>query len=168
MKTPLKSGYPSGYIDLAQAYNAFQSSIQQGKIQTSDTEQSRTNFIVQLNNADMSIEYIETLWKIMGEEIRGTLIMTSRGSEILESCLAGIQSIRDTLKSIVDFGLHQLRTNVIKPRIQNWVDQFISIKHELTEVRKKICFYVEYVDNMYLNFRKNYQPMRPVRRLCSR
>ena len=49
LKGPLKSGYPSGYIDLAQAYNAFQSSIQQGRLQTSDAEQARANFIVSYN-----------------------------------------------------------------------------------------------------------------------
>lgn len=135
LKSPLKCGYPSGYIDLAQAYNAFQTSIQHGKIQTSDTEQARMTFIVQLNNADISTEYIETLWTMMGEEIRNVFpAMTVREGEILESCLTGLKSVRDTLKSTVDYGLQQLRSSAVKPRLHTWIDQFVSHNHELTEV----------------------------------
>lgn len=137
LKAPLKSGYPSGYIDLAQAYNVIQTSLQQGKIQTSDTEQARTNFIIQLNNADMSTEYIETLWTMMGEEIRGAFpAMTVREGEILDSCLSGLKSVRDTLKAVVDFGLQQLRSSAVKPRLHTWIDQFASQSHELSEVQK--------------------------------
>ena len=32
LKHRLKSGFPAGYMDLTQAYNALQSSIQQGKL----------------------------------------------------------------------------------------------------------------------------------------
>lgn len=132
LKAPLKSGYPSGYIDLAQAYNAFQTSLQQGKI--SDTEHARTRFICQLNNADMSTEYIETLWTMMRGEIRGAFpTMTVREGEILESCLSGLKSVQDTLKAVVDFGLQQLRSSAVKPRLNTWIDQFISLNHELNE-----------------------------------
>lgn len=135
LKGPLKNGYPSGYIDLAQAYNAIQSSIQQGKLQTSDAEQARTNFIVQLNNADMSTEFIETLWATMSEEIRGAFAnMTQRESEILESCMSGLKGVKDSLKAVVDFGMQQLKSSAIKPRLNPWVDQFLTYNHRLTEV----------------------------------
>lgn len=134
LKTPLKNGYPSGYIDLAQAYNAFQSSIQQGKLQTNDNEQSRANFIVQLNNADMSTEFIETLTNSIMEDIRIAFPrITPKESGIVESCMGGMKSVRDTLKAVVDFGLQQLRSTAVKPRLHTWVDQFISINHTLTE-----------------------------------
>ena len=42
----LKIGYPSGF-DLTQAYNVIQSSIQQGRLQSSDhIEKQKLNFIV--------------------------------------------------------------------------------------------------------------------------
>lgn len=43
-----KQGFPSGYLDLAQAYNVIQSSLQQGslRLQTSDTEKAKANFLV--------------------------------------------------------------------------------------------------------------------------
>lgn len=134
LKTPLKNGYPSGYIDLAQAYNAFQTSIQHGKLQTNDNEQSRANFIVQLNNADMSTEFIETLTNSVSEDIRIAFPRLSpKVSGLVESCLAGMKSVRDTLKAVVDFGLQQLRSTAIKPRLHTWIDQFISLNHNLTD-----------------------------------
>lgn len=134
LRAPLKAGYPSGYIDLAQAYNAFQTSIQQGRIQTSDAEQARTNFIVQLNNADKSLEFIETLWKMMSEEAHNTFPnVTQRENEILDSCLAGLKSFSDSLKAVIDFGMQQLRSSAVKPRIHPWVDQFQSHNHSMND-----------------------------------
>uniref|UniRef100_A0A336KIL1 Conserved oligomeric Golgi complex subunit 4 n=1 Tax=Culicoides sonorensis TaxID=179676 RepID=A0A336KIL1_CULSO len=134
LRTPLKAGYPSGYIDLAQAYNAFQTSIQQGRIQTNDAEQGRTNFIVQLNNADKSLEFIETLWKMMGDETRSAFpLTTQRENEILESCLAGLKSFSDSLKAVIDYGMQQLRSSAIKPRVHPWVDQFQSQNHNMND-----------------------------------
>lgn len=48
LKARLKQGYPSGYLDLTQAYNVLQNSIQQGRLQPGDTEQSRTAFVVSI------------------------------------------------------------------------------------------------------------------------
>uniref|UniRef100_A0A182JSD8 Conserved oligomeric Golgi complex subunit 4 n=1 Tax=Anopheles christyi TaxID=43041 RepID=A0A182JSD8_9DIPT len=134
LKAPLKAGYPTGYIDLAQAYNAFQSSIQQGRLQTSDSDQARGRFIAALNNADMSTEFIETLWKMMTEETEITFPgMSAREKEKLASCLGGLKSVGDSLKALVDFGFQQLRSSAIKPRLHPWVDQFLTHNHNLTE-----------------------------------
>lgn len=46
LKGRLRQGYPSGYLDLTQAYTVLQTSIQQGRYQSGDTEQARTAFIV--------------------------------------------------------------------------------------------------------------------------
>lgn len=134
LKSSLKAGYPSGFIDLAQAYNAFQTSIQQGKLQTNDNEQARANFIVQLNNADMSTEFIETLTSSVTDEIASALPRnTNKETEIIDSCMSGMKSVRDTLKAVVDFGLQQLRATAIKPRLHTWVDQFIALSHTLND-----------------------------------
>ncbi|XP_058446819.1 conserved oligomeric Golgi complex subunit 4 [Malaya genurostris] len=132
LKSPLKSGYPTGYIDLAQS--ALQSSIQQGRLQTSDVEQARAKFLTTLNNADMSTEFIETLWSMMADEIKLNFpAMTPREKEKLDSCLSGLKSVGDSLKALVDFGLQQLRASAIKPRLHPWVDQFVNHNHNLTE-----------------------------------
>ncbi|XP_023298963.2 conserved oligomeric Golgi complex subunit 4 [Lucilia cuprina] len=134
LRAPLKQGYPSGYIDLAQAYNAIQSTLQQGRIQSSDIEKSRVHFLVQLNNADMSTEYIETLWQTMEQEIKGAFpAITNVEKQLIDSCLAELKTVRDTLKACVDFGMQQLRSSAIKPRLHPWVDQFLNYKHHFSE-----------------------------------
>ncbi|XP_037959920.1 conserved oligomeric Golgi complex subunit 4 isoform X2 [Teleopsis dalmanni] len=134
LKAPLKVGYPSGYIDLAQAYNAIQSSLQQGKLQSNDTDKARNNFIVQLNNADISTIYIETLWKTMENEINAAFPgITAVERQIIDSCISELKTVRDTLKACVDFGMQQLRSSAIKPRLNPWIDQFLNYNHYLTE-----------------------------------
>ena len=49
LRNRLRQGYPAGYLDLAQAYNALQTSIQHGRLQTSDTELARLMFLVRIN-----------------------------------------------------------------------------------------------------------------------
>lgn len=46
LRNRLRQGYPAGYLDLTQAYSALQTSIQHGRLQTSDTELSRLMFLV--------------------------------------------------------------------------------------------------------------------------
>lgn len=46
LRNRLRQGYPAGYLDLAQAYSALQTSIQHGRLQTSDTEYARLTFLV--------------------------------------------------------------------------------------------------------------------------
>ncbi|KAM7353007.1 conserved oligomeric Golgi complex subunit 4 isoform 2-T2 [Cochliomyia hominivorax] len=134
LRNPLKQGYPSGYIDLTQAYNAIQSTLQQGRILSSDSEKSRLNFLVQLNNADMSTEYIETLWQSIEQEIDGAFPgITVVEKQLIDSCLAELKTVRDTLKACVHFGMQQLRSSAIKPRLHPWIDQFLNYKHHFTE-----------------------------------
>lgn len=49
LRNKLRQGYPAGYLDLAQAYSALQTSIQHGRLQTSDTEYARLTFLVKQN-----------------------------------------------------------------------------------------------------------------------
>lgn len=39
------------------------------------------------------------------------------------------------MKAAVDFGLQQLRSIVLKPRLNTWIDQFTSYNHILNEVK---------------------------------
>lgn len=135
LKAPLKAGYPSGYIDLAQAYSAIQISIQQGKLQTtSDTELAKTQFLVRLNNADQCCEYMATLVEMMCGEIPTVFSgMTELDKEKLDSCMSGLRAVGDSLKAIIDFGMQQLRSSALKPRLHGWVDDFLNYSHNLSE-----------------------------------
>ncbi|CAH0557376.1 unnamed protein product [Brassicogethes aeneus] len=130
----LKQGYPSGYLDLTQAYNVLQSSIQQGRLQSGDTEQSRTAFIVALNNADAAIEYVDTLCDSVIKEIDQALPkMNANERGKLESCLSGLSSVTTNLREVIEYGMQQLRASAIKPRINPWVDTFLNVNHQMTE-----------------------------------
>ncbi|XP_018565515.1 conserved oligomeric Golgi complex subunit 4 [Anoplophora glabripennis] len=134
LKSRLRQGYPSGYLDLTQAYNVLQTSIQQGRLQSGDTEQSRTAFIVALNNADSSTEYVDALCEHVLKEIEQALPnMNSNERGKLESCLSGLSSVTTNLKAIIDYGIQQLRSTAIKPRVNPWVDAFLNMNHHLTE-----------------------------------
>ncbi|XP_050307529.1 conserved oligomeric Golgi complex subunit 4 [Anthonomus grandis grandis] len=134
LKARLKQGYPSGYLDLTQAYNVLQNSIQQGRLQPGDTEQARTAFIVALNNADSSTEYVTALVDSVMKEIEVVCPnMNSKERGKLESCLSGISSVSAKLAEIIEYGIQQLKSAAIKPRINPWVDTFMNFSHQLTE-----------------------------------
>lgn len=117
----------------------------------------------------MSTEFIETLTLGISEEIRSAFPkITKKESEILESCLSGMKSVRDVLKAIVDFGLQQLRATAIKPRLHTWIDQFISLNHTMTEVSKFIHLSREKLIENFKFFRRNYVAMKPVKHLYNR
>ncbi|XP_014235606.1 conserved oligomeric Golgi complex subunit 4 isoform X1 [Trichogramma pretiosum] len=134
LKSRLRQGYPAGYLDLAQAYNALQTSFQHGRIQTSDTELARLMFLAYLNNAETSIEYVETLSRNLKIDIEQAFPnMQTKEKGKIESCLAGMKNVTFTLRTVVDYGLEQLRSSAIKPRINPWVDSFLTINHEADE-----------------------------------
>lgn len=131
----MKQGYPSGYLDLTQAYNVLQSSIQQGRLQPGDTELAKTAFVVALNNADSCTEYVDTLCDrvmIEIEQVMPEMKENDRGK--LESCLSGLSAVTATLKDVIEYGLQQLRASAVKPRVHPWIDSFMNVSHQMSEV----------------------------------
>lgn len=134
LKSRLRQGYPAGYLDLAQAYSALQTSIQQGRLQTSDTEYARLMFLAYLNNADVSVEYVETLSKSLSADIDSSFPhMQQKDRDKIDSCLADMKGVINTLRAVIDYGMEQLRSSAVKPRITPWVDSFLSVSHQVNE-----------------------------------
>lgn len=134
LRSRLRQGYPAGYLDLAQAYSALQTSFQHGRLQTSDTEQGRLMFLAYLNNTDVSIEYVETLGKSLNMEINQAFSnMQDKERGKVDSCLAGLKGVTHSLRAVIDYGLEQLRASAVKPRVTPWVDAFLSINHHINE-----------------------------------
>nr|CAG4642373.1 EOG090X02VY [Evadne anonyx] len=131
----LKQGFPSGYLDLAQAYNVIQSSLQQGRLQSSDTEKAKTIFLTTLNNIETSIECVETLQTNITNEIQLNFgsTLTLRDQRKLQTCLAGLKTTAAKFRKLSDFGHEQLKSSAIKPRIKPWVDNFLSVNHDIDE-----------------------------------
>jgi hypothetical protein len=88
-----------------------------------------------LNNADVSTEYTDTLRKSLMDEVCTVLTNLSHNEKVkLETCLSGLCSVATSLKAIIDYGMQQLRVSAIKPRVHPWVDAFLSVSHQLSEV----------------------------------
>ncbi|KAJ8681166.1 hypothetical protein QAD02_016953 [Eretmocerus hayati] len=134
LRNRLRQGYPAGYLDLAQAYNALQTSIQHGRLQTSDTELTRLMYLAYLNNAETSIKYVETLsTSLLGDIKKAFPIIQIKEKGKVESCLSGMKNASFTLRTVVDYGLEQLRVSAVKPRVTPWVDAFLTVDHEFDE-----------------------------------
>ncbi|KAG7204148.1 hypothetical protein KM043_001990 [Ampulex compressa] len=134
LRNRLRQGYPAGYLDLAQAYSTLQTSIQHGRLQTSDTELARLMFLAYLNNTDVSIEYVETLCKTISAEIDATFPnMQDKERGKIDSCLSGLKGVMSVLRAVTDYGLEQLRVSAVKPRVTPWVDAFLSVDHHINE-----------------------------------
>uniref|UniRef100_A0A0A9ZHB7 Conserved oligomeric Golgi complex subunit 4 n=2 Tax=Lygus hesperus TaxID=30085 RepID=A0A0A9ZHB7_LYGHE len=122
----MKVGFPSGYLDLTQAYNV----MMQGRLQTTDSEQSKAVFIAHLNNTDVGSEYINTLCTSLVSEVTCSTELERRK---LESCLTGLSSVSAAMGSSQELGLQQLRNTAIKPRVLSWLDSFSTLSHVLSE-----------------------------------
>lgn len=59
---------------------------------------------------------------------------TKHEKEKLESCLSGFTSVSNTFTTVKDYGLQQIKSSVVKPRVVPWVDNFLSVSHQLNFV----------------------------------
>lgn len=84
-----------------------------------------------LNNSDICGEYTKTLLSTLTDEI---ICSTKNEKAKLESCLSGFSSVTNAFHSVRDYGFQQIRNSVIKPRVVPWVDNFLTISHQLTFV----------------------------------
>ncbi|WAR13627.1 COG4-like protein [Mya arenaria] len=152
----VRAGFPSGF-DLSQAYNMVQSSIQQGKLQASDTEKAKTQFITTVNNAEVSCDYCKQLKTSLEDEVSKFYSQGSQQSKNkLESCLSDIGSAAAKFKDVVEFGFSQLTTAVIKPRIKPQIDIFLSDDYSNFEANDPwVQNFIVAVDTVLGNFKES-------------
>ncbi|XP_041454635.1 conserved oligomeric Golgi complex subunit 4-like [Lytechinus variegatus] len=128
----LRAGFPSGSFDVGQAY----SMLQQGRLPTSasDTNAAKLEFLTTLNNVEVSIEYTQTLKKSLVEEC-ASLVNQNGGmsKDKLDMCLNELTTHTHKFKDVLEYGLSQLNTSAIKPRIKPMVDVFLSTSHNISE-----------------------------------
>lgn len=94
-------------------------------------------FQIHLNNANVSCEYVDTLCTTLMEDVIKSIPgMTQNDRGKLESCISGLSGVTANLKSIEDYGMQQLRSSAIKPRVNPWLDEFLNISHDITEVSR--------------------------------
>ncbi|XP_037085563.1 conserved oligomeric Golgi complex subunit 4-like [Pollicipes pollicipes] len=130
----LRQGFPSGYLDLSQAYSALQTSLQQGKLHAADTDAQKTQFLTALNNARASQEYVASLCATLRQEATAQLGGASAHErDKLFSCLASLEAASSRFDTLAEVGLKQLRSSAIKPRVKPWADGFTAVSHDITE-----------------------------------
>ncbi|KAK7573930.1 hypothetical protein V9T40_011121 [Parthenolecanium corni] len=125
LRQQLRQGYSAGYLDLTQAYNV----MIQGRLQQMDSEQNRVLFLLYLNNCDVCTEYTSTLQSTLAEEIKCS---THNEKAKLDSCLSGFASVKEAFAHVKEYGLLQLKNSVVKPRVVPWVDNFLTVSHQLS------------------------------------
>ena len=52
-----------------------------------------------------------------------------------QSCLNDLDAVGDRFKELINFGLEQLNTSDIKPRIKQLFDTYQTINHKIVEVK---------------------------------
>uniref|UniRef100_A0A2P2I5A5 Conserved oligomeric Golgi complex subunit 4 n=1 Tax=Hirondellea gigas TaxID=1518452 RepID=A0A2P2I5A5_9CRUS len=133
----LKRGFPAqGYMDISQAYSAFQMSLQTGKLSSSTPEADalRQTFLTALNNAETSQRHVLSLEDGLQEAVTATMTgLSANSKDKLESCLGDLRNSGCKLQSVTEFGLTQLRATAVKPRVKSWMHNFSSTSHDVTE-----------------------------------
>ncbi|VDI53366.1 conserved oligomeric Golgi complex subunit 4 [Mytilus galloprovincialis] len=129
----IRVGFPSDQY-LSVAYNMVQSSLQQGKLQSSDTEKQKAQFLTTLNNAEASCEYCQSLKTMLEAEVSKSFHQSSEHTKAkLESCLSDLGAAANRFKDVLEFGFTQLQSNAVKPRVKPLADGYLSTSHNITE-----------------------------------
>ncbi|CAG0913419.1 unnamed protein product [Notodromas monacha] len=96
--------FPTGYLDLSQAYNVLQSSIQHGKLHaTTDTETARLAFLLHLNHSEMSVDYAKTMRKKLMQEVdhpEQGWDLSTKDRVKLDNSIGQIQALEDQFRQV--------------------------------------------------------------------
>jgi len=126
IKSKLKStAFPSSSIDISGMFQA--------KSNLTDILESKKDFLIVLNNIDVSCDYLKKLIKDNVDACQKILSQDDTGKDKLESCLIEFGASSQKLKEILQNGITQLCTNAILPKLNPLVDVFTTINHVLTE-----------------------------------
>ncbi|XP_054719485.1 LOW QUALITY PROTEIN: conserved oligomeric Golgi complex subunit 4-like [Uloborus diversus] len=127
----VKLGFPSSMLDFSQAYNVFQASLQ---MQTSDIDKSKIDFLVTLNNAEVTCDLVRTLRATLEEDVQKMFPHASdQDKRKLDSCLSELTSVNCKFQQLINSGRSHLCVTIVKPRVKPWVDAFQSASHIITE-----------------------------------
>lgn len=92
-----------------------------------------------MNNIETSVECVETLERTLNMDIQTSFanFIGIKDNEKLKTCLEGLKVTAKKFRDLLDFGHEQLKSSAVKPRIKPWVDRFLSVNHDIDEVRIK-------------------------------
>ena len=88
-----------------------------------------------VNNAEMSVDYAESLRKKLTQEIASAdLGLTSKDQVKVDNSIGQLQTLVEQFRALMDLGMDQVKVAVIQPRIRPWVEGFISTSHNINDV----------------------------------
>ena len=132
----LKTAIPSGYLD----------TVFTGRYQTEVVAQSRSVFLVSLNNCSESIQFLKKLVESLTVDWKGltetNVVNTTNGSQIsrnarsnakVMSCLNDMQQISKSVDTVLQEGHHILVKYFLKPLVKSCSENFSLISHNLND-----------------------------------
>ncbi|GAU95964.1 hypothetical protein RvY_07479 [Ramazzottius varieornatus] len=119
-------------IDLSQAYYSMIGTS--APVDMDLYDKNRKAFLANLNDADVSVDYLRTLAENLERETDATLPeILDLEKEKIRSTLAELSQAAHAFRVVVDSGISQLHAAILKPRIKPLVDAFNSVNHDITE-----------------------------------
>ncbi|KAG1692940.1 Conserved oligomeric Golgi complex subunit 4 [Nymphon striatum] len=110
LNSQIKQGFPSGMLDLTQAYNTT------------------------LNNIEASAEHIQTLKSNVQSEISHLSHINDQEKAKLEvSGLTDLSDVSSKYRSLLECGLLSMMTSALKPRIKPWIEALSSTSYTISE-----------------------------------
>ncbi|XP_014667760.1 PREDICTED: conserved oligomeric Golgi complex subunit 4-like [Priapulus caudatus] len=132
LRARLRAGFPSGLLDLQQAYSVLHASLQQGKL--SDADEGRVRFLVTLNDVAVSGEHLRTLRASLEAEFTARLSHAGeRERAKLASCLTDLAAAEARFAETLEFGVEQAHRSAVRPRLKPWVEVFTYVSHDISE-----------------------------------
>ncbi|KAM9545047.1 conserved oligomeric Golgi complex subunit 4-like isoform 1-T1 [Salvelinus alpinus] len=141
----LGQGFPATTLQdiqrgVSSAVSLMQSSLQQGKFNNlgiDSAEVAKAAFLVTLNNVEVCSENITTLKRNLESDCSKLFTQGAGSGEQakIDSCLSDLVNTSSKFKDLLQEGLTELNTTAIKPQVKPWISSFLSISHNIEEVR---------------------------------
>ncbi|KAM8774147.1 conserved oligomeric Golgi complex subunit 4 [Rhynchonycteris naso] len=140
----LRMGFPATTLQdiqrgVTSAVNIMHSSLQQGKFDTKgieSTDEAKLSFLVTLNNVEICSENISTLKKTLESDCTKLFSQGIGGEQAqakFDSCLSDLAAVSNKFRDLLQEGLTELNNTAIKPQVQPWINNFLSVSHNIEE-----------------------------------
>ncbi|OQV15659.1 Conserved oligomeric Golgi complex subunit 4 [Hypsibius exemplaris] len=126
------NNYVAYTIDLSQAYYSMLGTSTPVDMNLYD--KNRKAYLAHLNDADVSMEYLKRLGETLETETSSLLPdISEHDKEKIRNTLQDLTQATHAFQVVVDFGISQLHTAILKPRIKPLVDAFNSVSHDISD-----------------------------------
>lgn len=103
---------------------------QQGK----DPNEQRDNYLVMLNNIELTTDFIERMHKDLVTESGKVFAQASPSDQAkLESCLSEFLCTSQTFSKLLKDGMRNMCKSLVAPRVKSLADTFLQATYEVTE-----------------------------------